>query len=443
MKRFAPRATAIVAVSFLLATPAANAESNSSSILGEAEEFQWAHGRTIDSVYVVGATKTQPFAILREMESRVGMRLEPLAVARDQRYLTDLSMFAKVVITVEPRGVDRCALRVDVTERPTLLVKLVYPILEYDFNRDRLRYGAKWTDRNFRNRLESFTLDATRNSVNDDNAAISWSSSWIGWRHIGVGGRVSYFHRNDTPSSLGVLEQSRFAVGVSLPLTDSRISFAQVIANLSFARDRMGSTRDPSETEHIVSPLVGFRFDRRDSRIRPTTGEFFFVSWQTSRVVSGEGSTYYRLVNDTRLFRSLNEFTVLGLYSNVSYQVGSFPEHIRFGLGGPGTLRGYSDGEFRGSHRWIQTAEVRIAPMPQWFIKLPFAGLVDVTAAVVLFTDGGIVWDGESTFGSGRYRGGFGWGLRIYSPLQDVVRFDIGYNRRGNLHPYFSTGIRF
>lgn len=430
-------------MSLLLSPPPARAESNSVSTAVEAEDFQWAQGRLIDSIYIVGNTKTRSYAILREMESRVGTRLVPESVARDQRFLTDLSSFAQVIISVEPHGVGRCTLRVDVTERPTLLVKLIYPILEYDFNKERLRYGAKWSDRNFRSRLENFSLDATRNSVNDDNAAISWSSPWIGWHHVGVGGRLSYFHRNDTPGTRTVLEQTRFSTGVSFPLTESRIAFSELIANVGLARNRMGSVEDPSEIESIVTPSLGYRFDRRDSRIRPTEGLYFYTSGQASRVVTGTGSTYYRVVNDVRVFRSLSPVTVLGLYSNLSYQFGRFPEYIRFGLGGSGTLRGYEDGIFKGAHRWIQTAEVRFSPLPTWFVKLPFAGLVDVSVSLVFFADGGIVWNDETQFDSAHYRGGFGYGFRIYSPFQDVVRLDLGYNRRGAVHPYFSTGVRF
>jgi outer membrane protein assembly factor BamA len=430
-------------VSFLLTTPVANAESDSAALNVDAEDYQWAQGRVIDSIYVVGNRETHAFALLREMESRVGHRLDPEAVARDQRFLTDLSSIATVAITVEPLGVERCQLRVEVTERSSLLVKLIYPILEYDFNTERLRYGAKWRDRNFRRRLESFNLDATRNSINNDNASVSWSSQWIGERHIGVGGRMSYFHRNEAPIDRTIVEQARFSTGVSLPLTDSRIEFAEVLANVSVERNRMAAVDEPSDHEVLVSPLLGLRFDSRDSRIRPSEGFFFFVSGQTSRIVTGEGSTYYRVTGDTRYFRSLNDATVLGLYSNLSYQFGKYPEYIRFGLGGSGTLRGYSDGEFRGAHRWIQTAEVRISPLPTWFFRLPFAGLVDMTVAAVLFADGGIVWRNESDFQSANYRGGFGCGFRIYSPFQDVVRFDLGYNRRGTIHPYFSTGIRF
>lgn len=443
MMSLAPRAAVILALSLLLVSPVAKADSNSASVLVDADEFQWAHGRIIDSIVVVGNEKTQTYAILREMESREGMRLDPVAVARDQRYLTDLSTFATVVITVEPVGVDRCTLHVEVTERPTLLVKLIYPILEYDFNNERLRYGMKWSDHNFRRRLESFSLDVTRNSINDDNASISWSSPWVGWHHVGVGGQASYFHRNNDPEELAVVERSRFATGLSLPLTDSRISFAQVLGNVAIDRSRLASVSDPSTFEVVVSPLLGFRFDGRDSRLRPTEGVFFFVATQASRVVSGEGSTYYRLSNNLRLFHSLNDFTVGALYSNLSYQFGKYPEYMHFGLGGSGTLRGYDDDEFVGSHRWIQSAEVRVSPLPTWFFRLPVVGLVDASVSLVFFADGGIVWETPENFDSGNYRGGFGFGLRLYSPLQDVIRLDFGYNRRGNVHPYFSTGIRF
>ncbi|MDH3198854.1 MAG: hypothetical protein OEO21_11515, partial [Candidatus Krumholzibacteria bacterium] len=61
----------------------------------------------------------------------------------------------------------------------------------------------------------------------------------------------------------------------------------------------------------------------------------------------------------------------------------------------------------------------------------------------VAFVDTGIAWSSESEFSANNFHAGVGWGLRLYSPFQDVARFDFGYNSRGGIRPYFSTGVRF
>ena len=39
--------------------------------------------------------------------------------------------------------------------------------------------------------------------------------------------------------------------------------------------------------------------------------------------------------------------------------------------------------------------------------------------------------------------GGFGFGLRLFSPIQDVIRVDVGFTEEGVIRPYFSTGTNF
>lgn len=439
----ASRVILILVASLLLTNRNATAGSDFAPLTVEAEAFQWAQGRIIDSIQVVGNDRTKSFALLREMESRAGSRLDAVAVARDQRFLHDLSSVADARIEVEPVGTDRCRLRVHVTERSTLLVKLVYPVLEYDFDSEQLKYGLKWDDRNFRRRLETFSANATRNSDGDSNASLGWSAPWIGWRHIGVGAQASYFNRANTPVRRAIVEQSRVSGGVSWPLTESRITFAQVLGNLSVQWNRLDSQVDPSQREVVLSPLVGLRYDGRDSHIRPSTGMFVFLSTQFNQVLSGGTKNYYQLLNDVRVFHTLNDVTVLGLYSNLVYQFGDYPDYTRYGLGGAGTLRGYSNGVFEGAHRWIQTAEFRMSPLPERVFHLPIAGVVDVSVSLVMFVDTGIAWKTINDFSTDNFRTGFGYGIRVYSPIQDVVRMDLGFNRHGGVHPYFSTGIRF
>jgi outer membrane protein assembly factor BamA len=89
--------------------------------------------------------------------------------------------------------------------------------------------------------------------------------------------------------------------------------------------------------------------------------------------------------------------------------------------------------------------------------SVPYAKVVDVTVSGVLFADGGITWDNQRDFERNRWLAGYGLGLRVYSPFQDVVRIDVGFNHHDVIDPltdvvirpagsavfYFSTGNRF
>jgi outer membrane protein insertion porin family len=446
MESIARRAAAVLVLILLTANATARAESAEAGDLSppfDPQAYDWAYGMVIDTVTVSGNAKTTSVALLREMESRAGTRLGKTQLARDHRYLSDMSSVATVGVDVYPTGEGHCGINLKVTERPVVFLKLVYPVVEYDFNNERFRFGLRVNDRNFRGRLESFSLAYTRNSVGDDHAGVGWTTDWIGWRHIGMGAWVSYFSRGNEGTELTIVEQTRVSTALSLPLTDSRIAFARLIGGLMFADNRLAEGGQSFQDETLISPSLGFALDTRDSPLRPTSGGLFFIDLQTSRVVSGTGSTYYLLRNDIRLFRAVLPKTVLAANSNLSYQFGKFPEYIRFGMGGAGTLRGYADGVFEGNHRWIQSLECRVTPFPTWVFSVPYAKIVDVTLSAVLFADFGIAWDNDVDFDGDRWHGGYGVGLRVYSPFQDVVRVDVGFNRSGNAVFYFSTGTRF
>jgi len=408
-----------------------------------AEEVAWASGRIIDSIYVVGNRKVRDFAIMREMELRVGMRFDPVSFDRDQRYVGDLGVFSDVVMTVESLGDDSCAIRITVTERPTILLKLVYPVLDYNFDTERIRYGVKWNDPNFRKRLESFSVDYIRDNRNNDSAAISWGTRWLGWKRVGVGLRASYFHRGDDPTDTAIVEQGRLNTALSLPLNNSQLRASQLLTGLSFTDNRLDAIESDGTDEEMISPSIGYLFDSRDSQLKPRHGGRFFANVLANRVINGEQHNYYRLTNDVRFFRPLNPYSVVGLWSHLDYQFGQFPEYIHFNLGGQNNLRGYEPSTFEGAHVWNQSVEMRITPWAKRFYRLPIAGLSDFLVSLVMFADTGIAWDEESEFALQNFHAGYGWGLRLFSPFQDVARFDVGYNQRGRVRLYFSTGVRF
>jgi len=396
----------------------------------------------VDSVTVEGNTKTKDFAVLREMELRPGMILQPEIWERDRRYLQDLGLFAAMSFRADSLGPGRCALRVKVKERSDLFLKMLVPVVNYDFEKG-YSYGLRWNDRNFRGRRERLYASYMLESDHDERATLGWFAPWIGWEHLQLLADFSYFRRGEDPAGEAITESESFTAYVGIPLTESRIAYYQALTSLSWQRRKSLDARGRTVEQHFLEPMVGLRFDSRDSWLRPHRGALFFMELRLFEAVSGPSQRYYSLREDYRAFLTFHERLTLGMLSALSYQFGHYPRYSTVQLGGASTLRGYAAGTFEGAHRWYQTLELRWEVLPRLVFKLPYVGFVDVGLSVVAFVDGGIAWRSEGEFRADRFHGGAGLGFRLYSPFQDVVRMDIGFNSSGAVYPYLGTGVRF
>jgi outer membrane protein insertion porin family len=413
-------------------------------------DIEWAYGTVVDSITVSGNRNTKSYVVLREMETQPGDVLTQETIERDVRFITDLSPFASVSVRADSLAPGRTALRITVTERSMLLTNSILPLFKYDFDTG-LTYGLRWKAKNFRGRLEQLNLQATRNELDDEEISLSWSAPWIGWNHIAVGGGVSYFDRGRTPRNTSVLERFSVTGFLALPLTESRIRFAQLWGSLSVDKTRTGPVLETTnngseelvtEKELIISPLIGYRFDSRDSGIRPTRGQVLSASVRASYPLD-QGAPYYLFSEDARWFFKVSRKSVIAALSVFQYQFGDFPNYSTLSVGGPRSLRGHPNSRFTGFHRWFQTVEWRYLYLPPKVFRLPVVKNVDLGLGFVVFADSGIAWEGSDDFDLDRFHGTGGLGVRLYSPIRDVARFDFGASLQGDARFEVSTGIRF
>ena len=409
----------------------------------ETARAAFADGMVIDSVVVTGNARVHDWVLLREMELRPGSNFDAELFGRDARFIADLSVIADVDASVESAAPGHCIVRYRVTERPGLLTSFVYPVLEYDFNRERLEYGVRWSDVNFRGRLEHVSAKAIRDNLDRDRLSAGWSTRFVGWRQIGVSVGLGYFNRHDAPDSRTIVEQTRVGTGVSLPLTGSRARRAHLLMGLDLTDNRLAERDRPSSDELLLTPSLGARYDSRNSPLWPTAGALMLVRVSATRDLADGDRAFFLVTHDARWFHALGEHGALGLFSRVDRQIGDYPSYVRFGLGGGGTLRGYADEAFRGAHRWMQSVEVRWAPWRRRLVRLPWIGASDFGVGFAAFVDAGIAWDRDDEFAARNWHGSGGLGLRLYSPIQDVLRLDFGMTARGTLRVSFSNGLRF
>jgi outer membrane protein assembly factor BamA len=402
----------------------------------------WAYGTIVDSITVTGNKNTRPHAVLREMQTQPGNVLEEPVIKRDIRFINDMSPFANVEVSADSLGPGHCALRIIVEERNELFTRLILPFLKYDFETG-LTYGLRWSDKNFRGRMENLGLTITRNEREDEEVSFGWSAPWVGWKHLGVGAAVAYYHRGDEPADIQLIERTGFNTWVGFPLTESRIRFSQITFNVIVDKSLSGGRELEYKKELSFSPQVGYRFDSRDSQVFPIQGGTFFSAVRATYPLDDGRRTYYRFWNNMRHFRRVHKNGVLALLSDLQYQFGDFPAYAIQRLGGPRMLRGHPMGRYEGYHRWFGTIEWRYKFLPRKVFNFPHVKNFDVGLGLVTFLDSGIVWYDADSFTIDRLHGTAGVGLRFYSPIRDAMRFDFGVNGRGDYQFHFGTGIRF
>ncbi|UCH82844.1 MAG: BamA/TamA family outer membrane protein [Candidatus Latescibacterota bacterium] len=402
----------------------------------------WAYGTIVDSITVSGNEGTRAHAVLREMETQPGNVLEEHVIKRDIRFVGDMSPFASVVFSADSLGPGHCAVRIVVEERDEFFLRLILPFLKYDFETG-FTYGVRWSDHNFRGRLESVGMTVTQNQRGDENLSLGWSAGWLGWKHIGVGAALSYYHRGDEPAELALVERTGVNSWIAFPLTESRIKFSQITFNVIVDKSLSGGRELEYEKTLSLSPQVGYRFDSRDSHVFPIQGGSFFTAVRATYALDNGRDTHYRFWNRIRHFRHVHKNGVLALLSDLQYQFGDFPDYSVIRLGGPRSLRGHPHGRFEGFHRWFGTIEWRFKFLPRKVLYFPLIKAFDIGFAAVTFIDSGITWYDDESFTINNLHGTAGLGLRFYSPIRDALRFDFGFNGRGDYQFHFGTGIRF
>ena len=413
-------------------------------------QVAWAYGSIVDSITIRGNRDTRSFVILREMETRPGSVLEERFLHRDLRFIYGLSPIETVYAKADSLSPGHVALRLRVTERSQILVSSILPVLKYSFETG-VTYGVRWTDRNFRGRLQNLAFTYTRNEREDNAVSFGWSTPWIGWHHISMGAGISYYRRGDVPATTQVLEQSSFGTFIGLPLTTSRVAFAQLEGSVSLAKQRTGGALEglvdePPTNRLTITETIGYRFDSRDNHVRPEMGLAFFMAVSATELIQGEGDPYYRLRNEYARFVRVSQKGVLAFLSNFQYQFGDFPSYSLLKLGGPNTLRGYPFDRFEGFHRWFGTAEWRYLYFPRRVYRLPYVPYVnklDVGLGLVVFVDSGIAWSRTTEFDLDHLHGTGGIGLRFYSPIRNVLRIDYGFNLSGAGQFNIAAGVRF
>jgi outer membrane protein assembly factor BamA len=174
-------------------------------------------------------------------------------------------------------------------------------------------------------------------------------------------------------------------------------------------------------------------YDYRDVPRNPSEGGLY--GFTASRYYDQDDGqfNFSRITVDARQYVPLwSEQRVLALrfYTSMDDEVGNsqVPFYLMQTLGGPDSLRGYSNFRFRDKNLFLLSAEYRWKPAP--------------AVELALFYDTGKVFPDTSDYNFKDLKKGYGFGIRLSTIESFLVRFDIGHSVEGT-HFTFTGHVSF
>jgi outer membrane protein insertion porin family len=197
----------------------------------------------------------------------------------------------------------------------------------------------------------------------------------------------------------------------------------------------IGSTKKkfynfPREFENAIGDTfrtaafsIYYNLDKRNETVYPTSGWWTGFRFTQADKQFGGDVSFTRFVLDGRYYKQLYRGIVTALRVKYGYISSSAPFYEKFYLGGPNSLRGYSDRSLSpdgGGNQLYQAAvEIRF---PITKVRFP-----NHFVTGVLFWDSGANLDEDQTLDINRIKSSFGFGFRFRIPFIGLLRLDMAY----------------
>ena len=419
-----------------------------------AESSQALNGQRILEIRLEGNLATRDATILRELFLQPGDPYDADLLARDLRFLEGLGIFALVGVVprMAPGGI---ILTYCFVERGELRYGLLYPFSDYRDD-NRIRAGLVYRHRNLFGGRESLWFKAAGGW--EERVELSISRPWLGAYPIEHRLGFAYLDNNDE----GDVRLYHLSMGFWLSLSHWRPLAHRFLLQVSVGERRVYlEDDDGSVLEKIASLTLGYSRDTRDSFLRPGRGGFLRLIGTLYDPVLGSSVVLRRGILRWGRYQRLPLGWTGVLALDADRQWGDLFYRGVHSLGGMDTVRGYSSGaisgwdepadpaelgEQLGRNRLVLHAELRRDVLPRFTLDLPVLGIVDVQGEGLLFVDAGYLWSAEETLLPSRpwkSAYGFGTGLRIYTPIGDVLRMELGLAEAGRYHIHLGSGLNF
>jgi len=415
-----------------------------------AERLKPYFGHIVDTIVVSGNDRTRRQTIVREMATKQRGVLEAELVRRDASFLRGMAFFSDVDISAVQTAPGRCRVDVFIVERPGLFMKYPYPVVNYDFE-DGVSYGLRWRIKNFRGRGEELRIHALKRRDKEHGGSVSWKVPWLTERRLQLNSSLFTYRRLEEPESDDFIkERNGMSANFSFPLSSSLVrqlwlgtilSFEARSSRLTFARD--GFLTYDLYRQNLLATGLELIYDSRDNRISAWNGIYGRLRAIRFTSVRGLEQSYIFYFAASYFYIPVGSLGTLILALEGDVREGDLPSFFEMGIGGTNDLRGYPENDRKGRAKVMGTLQFRRPVYGPRVFDIPYIGNFDLALNAIVFIDNAALMSCFSDFPDSRYDTTGGIGIEVISPIQDMVRFELAGDGRGNMAFYFSSGTRF
>lgn len=418
----------------------------------------------VNRIKIRGNVKTKDIVVRRELRIKPGDRFDGEKLRRSKERLQNLGYFEEVSYDVEDAQVqdpNKKDLLVDVKESKTGAFSFGGGYSSVDQFVGFMEIEQKNFDwKNFpyfTGAGQDLKLRASFGTLSD-SYDLSFTEPWIFDYPVSFG-FDAYKRTHDRESDVGYGYDEN-VTGGDLRLGKELSEYLK--GNLTYRMDtiEIGSVTDSSTTDlkseegtnTISSLTTGLNYDSRDNVFNPTKGNVLGGSFEIAGGPFGGDKDFLKLYSNMSHYLSLFKGSVIEIRGRAGLadpygDSDTMPIYERFFAGGANTIRGYHERKIGPidlvSEDPLGGESLLIGNLEYTYPLIEFL-------KVALFYDTGNVWAKMSDIGSGGFKSGAGFGVRIKTPLGPVVldygiplNKEPGEETKGNGRLHFSMSHGF
>ncbi len=412
------------------------------------ESYAHLRGQPVLEIILNGNRRTRDHTVLRELYLLPGDDFDPEILGRDFSFIGGLGLFAATgVVPIQHEG--GVVLQYYLLERGSLHWGLVFPIVDYQD--ESFRVGAVYRHRSLLGGRENLTFIYTQGW--EDRFGVSLSRPWLG--SLPIDHRVDYnvVARNDEDG----LHLERVALSFWLSMSRRRPRDHRFLFSLAWG-ERQFDVEGEHLYEQFSSLSLGYARDTRNSFTQPDRGGQIRCVGSLYDPILGSSAYQHKASFFFTRYRALNAGWVGAFGLDAVNRWGDLFYRGVSSLGGINSVRGHSprslDGwqsreeEFAplGRNHLVLRGELRHDLLSRLTFNLPLLGIVDIQGEGLLFADVGFIWSEEDLplpGVSAKRIHGWGGGLRIHTPVGDVLRVELGISETNAYRLHLGSGLRF